>query len=99
MCAALNYYYFRFDTPGNAFNSLLAIFFTLVLFVFPFFVAIWYSRKKNYYLILDEDVLFIEKYGHGIEGLNFLREARYVLLFPVINYLRSLVLICTVVFW
>lgn len=98
VCAAINYHYLHFDTAGNAFNSLLTIFFTVVIFVFPFFVAVWYSRKENYKLILSEDELFISKYGHAIEGLNFLRQGKYALLFPVLNNLRNLALICTVVF-
>ena len=99
VCAAINYYYLRFDTPGNILNSLLTCFFTIVLFAFPFFVAIFYSRTRNLNLILSEDKLFNDKYGHAIEGLNLIRQGRSVLFFPFFNYLRSLALICTVVFW
>lgn len=52
VCCALNFYYFRFDTVGNTFNSLLALFFALVVLLFPFFVSFFYANRANYRLIL-----------------------------------------------
>jgi hypothetical protein len=47
VCAALNFYYLKFDTYGNAINSLVALFFGLILVIFPFFVIVHYNLPKN----------------------------------------------------
>lgn len=43
MCAALNLNYLRFNSSGNAFNSLFALIFTIILAMFPVFVAVFYK--------------------------------------------------------
>lgn len=55
VCAGLNLYYFKWDTYGNALNSLLALTCGLTLVTFPFFVAFYYTRQVNYDLILSRN--------------------------------------------
>jgi hypothetical protein len=98
VCCTLNFYYFRFDTAGNTFNSLTALFWAAVLLLFPLFVSVLYSKKANYHLILAEDRNFTSSYGHAIEGLNIIKQGRSVILLLVFSLFRSLALIGIVVF-
>jgi hypothetical protein len=46
VCSGLNLrYYFEWSKAGDAANSLFAIFFGIVLLIFPFFVSIFYSLE------------------------------------------------------
>jgi len=98
VCAALNYYYFRFDSYGNIINSVCAGMFGSIIIVFPFFVIVFYNLKQNYQKIKNNDTEFFERYGSAIEGLNFLRLENYVILYPFFSCLRKLSLIYVVVF-
>lgn len=51
VCAALNVYYFRWDTPGNVLNSLLTVIVGTVLGLYLLFVPCFYLRRNNYLLI------------------------------------------------
>ncbi len=73
VCAGLNLLYFRWATYGDAINSFLALFFGLIILVFPFFVAIFYSLPRNYARILGNDVDFLARFGNAIADLNFKR--------------------------
>jgi hypothetical protein len=67
VCASLNaIYYNRFDTTGNAFITLLSILICAVIVLFPVYIKIFFSLKRNYSLIEVEDELFYAKYGHVI---------------------------------
>lgn len=75
---------------GNALNSLLALFFGVILVIFPIFVAIFYSREKNYELIKKGDQDFMARYGSIIDGLNFKRRLRWALFYPCLSLCRKL---------
>jgi hypothetical protein len=98
VCAALNYYYFEFNNYGNTINSVCALFFGSILIIFPFFVIVFYNLPKNYKKISKNDSEFRERFGSVIDGLNFLREGNYVILYPFFSSLRKLSLIYVVVF-
>ncbi len=53
VCVLLNYYYFVFDSYGNAINSLLSAFFGVTLVLFPFFIGIFYNEPKKYALVMS----------------------------------------------
>ena len=55
LCAMINCQYIKFDTYGNAINSLFAILCSIVLNVFPFFLFIFYNLPKNYEKIKNRD--------------------------------------------
>jgi hypothetical protein len=63
VCAALNTFYLRFNTAGNAFNSIVTIVFGLAILVFPFFVAIFYNIPKFYKRIIEKDEEFLQRFG------------------------------------
>ena len=91
VCSCLNLRnYFEWSNAGDAFNSLIALFFAILLAIFPIFVAIFYSRDSNFERIQNEDPLFTERYGSIIEGLNFKRQGRWVLIYPCASLLRKL---------
>ena len=72
VCAALNFSYFKFDSDGNSINSLLALFFGLIIVVFPFFVIVHYNLPKNKKKIIKNNAEFFERFGSVLDGLNFL---------------------------
>ena len=98
VCVALNLYYFRFDSFGNAVNSLSAAILGTMIILFPFFVIVFYNLPKNYKKIKSYQTEFLERYGSVLEGLNFLRFENYVIWFPFFSCLRKLILIYVVVF-
>jgi hypothetical protein len=51
VCAALNVYYFRWDTPGNFLNSLLTVIVGTVLGLYLLFLPCFYLRSNNLLLI------------------------------------------------
>lgn len=51
VCAALNVYYFRWDTLGNVLNSLLTVIVGTVLGLYLLFLPCFYLRSKNLLLI------------------------------------------------
>ena len=88
VCASLNVYYFRWDTPGNVVNSLITVLTGAVLLSYLVFVPCFYLRRKNLALIIgpdgQSDELFVAKFGSAIEELNFFREQKQVVIFPII---------------
>lgn len=63
VCAMINCQYLKFDTYGNAINSLCAILCSIVITVFPFFFIIFYNLPKNYQKVLNSDEDFMARYG------------------------------------
>ncbi len=102
VCAALNVYYFRWDTPGNVLNSLLTVIVGTVLGLYLLFVPCFYLRRKNYLLINGvggaQDETFLARFGGAIEGLNFFRQGRKVILFPIIWSIRMLAYVAAIIF-
>jgi hypothetical protein len=74
VCVSLNLReYFYWKLVGDAFNSLLALMFGILVVIFPIFVAIFYSYKPNYEKIEKRNPDFLARYGGIIRGLNFKR--------------------------
>ena len=90
--------YFEWIGIGDVLNSLLSILFGIILVVFPFFVAIFYSREKNYERITKGDQDFKARFGSIIEGLNFKRRQRLALFYPCLSLFRKLWLAYILVF-
>ncbi len=83
VCACLNLRgHFEWYTGGDAMNSLLALLFGILMVIFPIFVAIFYRTNSNLQKIREGNADFIARYGSVIDGLNFKRRYRWVLLFP-----------------
>ena len=99
VCCGLNlFFYCSWKTFGDSINSLMAIFFSACIILFPFFVAIWYYKLENYKKILKLNQDFLARYGNVIEGLNFKRQERLVLLYATVCILRKMWLAHIVVF-
>jgi hypothetical protein len=99
VCCGLNlFFYCRWDAIGNVVNSTMAIICSVAILLFPFFVAIWYSRVNNLERILKIDKEFLARFGNAIEGLNFKREGPKVLFYSTFSILRKLWLAHIVVF-
>ena len=99
VCASLNLRsYFEWEKGGDAVNSLIALFFGILLVIFPIFVAIFYSYGKNFNRILKLDSDFSARYGGVIEGLNFKRRFRWALFYPCLSLCRKLWLAYILVF-
>jgi hypothetical protein len=98
VCAALNLYFLQFDTYGDAINSCLTWLFGSVLLLFPFFVGTFYNLPKSFERILSLNEEFFARFGNAIEGLNFKRQGRAVLIHSVATILRKLWLAHIVVF-
>jgi len=98
VCAGLNLHYFRWQSYGDAINSLLALFFGSLIIAFPFFVAIFYNLKKNYDLIINRDANFLARFGNALTGLNFKRRGRLVFIHTCTSIVRKLWLAYMVVF-
>ena len=99
VCCGLNlFFYCSWKTVGDSINSLMAIFFSACIILFPFFVAIWYYKLENYKKILKLNQDFLARYGNVIEGLNFKRQERLVLLYATVCFLRKMWLAHIVVF-
>lgn len=98
VCVAININsYLYFNSFGNAVNSLLSIFLATTLILFPFFFICFYSNKSVYELIEKKDENFLARFGSVLKELNFLREKKVVLRYPVIIIVRKMILIYTVV--
>jgi hypothetical protein len=54
-CCAIATFYFRFNTPGNIFNSFLTLGFAAILIVFPVVVTVYYTKPKVLKLLLKGD--------------------------------------------
>ena len=76
----------------------MAIICSAAILLFPFFVAIWYSKASNFDRIMSHDKEFLARFGNAIEGLNFLRQGRDVLYYATISILRKIWLAHIVVF-
>ncbi len=99
VCSALNLRdYFEWKTSGDSVNSIIALFFAILLVGFPIFVSIFYSKKKYYDLIEKRDKVFIERFGIIIEGLNFKRRGRLTLFYPCMQLFRKMWLAYILVF-
>jgi hypothetical protein len=99
VCVALNLgWFFKFDTFGNALNSLISVFFGSLLLIFPFFIPAFYGASKFARKIKTKDEEFLERFGSVLEGLDFERKGQIVLLYPSVTMIRKLWLIVTVVF-
>ena len=99
VCCGLNlFFYCKWSTYGDAINSLMAIVFSATILLLPFIVAFWYTRPKNYKLILKNDEDFFARYGNAIEGLNFKRNGRTVIVYATVNIVRKFWLAYIVVF-
>ena len=66
VCAGLNFYYFRFNTFGDAINSLCAIIFGGTLLVYSVLQQIFYSLRQNYARILNGDTEFSARFGSSL---------------------------------
>ena len=98
VCAGLNFYYFSWNTYGDAINSLIALFVGLIIVTFPFFVAVFYNMKRSYERIIQNDVEFLARFGSAIGDLNFKRRDRLVLVHACVSTVRKLWLAHLVVF-
>ena len=79
-------------------NSLITLFFSFILVVFPIFITVFYFIKKNYSRIINRDNDFLAKFGSILEQLNFKRGGRLVLIYTTASVLRKLWLALIVVF-
>ena len=98
VCAGLNFFYFKWATYGDAINSFIALFFGVAILAYPFFVAIFYSVKRNYDRILSNDTDFLTRFDNAITNLNFKRQNKLVLVHACAIILRKLWLAHIVVF-
>ena len=98
VCCALNLFFnFRWNTVGDTINSLVALFFSSAIVLFPCFVAIWYNLPWSYDRIINRNEDFKARFGTAISGLNFKRRGRKVLLYQTVSILRKLWLALIVV--
>ena len=63
ICGMLNLSYLKWNTYGNAINSVICMIFLSICVVFPLFVAIFYTKPSNYQKIESKDEKFMEKFG------------------------------------
>ena len=98
ICGILNLKYFYWNTAGNSINSLLCAAFLLICAVFPIFFGVFYSSKSIYTKIQERNVTFKEKFGGVLEGLNFQREGKKVLIFLGFTMYRKIILSVTCVY-
>lgn len=97
VCALLNYQFLSFRSYGDGINSLLSVFFGVVLALFPLFVAVFYNTPRNLTKIIRLNEEFLARYGNAIAGLNFKREKNLVLIHTCVSILRKLWLALAVV--
>ncbi len=97
VCALLNYQFLTFRSFGDSINSLLSVFFGVVLALFPPFVAVFYNTPTNLTKIITVNEDFIARYGNAIVGLNFKREKNLVLIHTCVSIVRKLWLALAVV--
>ena len=97
-CCCIGTIYLRFDTLGNAINSILVIVLVVILICFPFVVALIYGRADVYKKIISGQREFLDRFGELVKSLNFKRRGRQVVTYLVISLLRRLLLVVTVVY-
>ena len=90
VCTALNFGYFKWGSYGETLNTLMALMFAVLLVLFTAFVILFYRRKQNYQSILERDEEFLNRFGSVIEGLNFKRKGKEVLIYVVTVLIRKL---------
>jgi hypothetical protein len=98
VCAALNLFYFNFDTFGNAVNSLVAVVILVIVIGMPFFVRCFYGNRRNVNKIWNQEPDFMNKYGSIIKPLNMHRHGRRVLSYLYVGMARKLWLVYMIVF-
>ena len=98
VCSGLNLWYFKFGTFGEAFNSLLALLFATVLIVYPIFVGVFFTLKKNFDRVKSKDTEFLARFGSVLSGLNIKRRGKLVLIHTCATMVRKLWLAHIVVF-
>ena len=99
VCCSLNlFFYFKFDSFGNSINTLLAISLGATLVMYAIFVAVWFNLPENFAQILNREESFLARFGAAVEGLNFKRRGRKVLVYQTLSILRKLWLAYVVVF-
>jgi hypothetical protein len=98
VCVCLNVCFLRWYNYGDAVNSLIAIVTGLFIVAFPIFVAIFYGLKRNLDRVLRRDENFMSRFGSILEGLNFKRRGRLVLVYVCTTMVMKLWLACIVVF-
>lgn len=94
---ALNFNYFYFNSIGNQINSILSIILAVGLVLFPFVLYAFYNVRANLKKIISRDKEFLLRYCSVLEGLNFDKVDKYVLIYPFIEIIRKLSLILTVI--
>lgn len=77
---------------------MLTLFVGIILLLFPFFVGIFYNLPSSYVRILSLNEEFIARFGNVIDGLNFNRRGRLVMVHSVASILRRCWLAYIVVF-
>ncbi len=98
MSAALNSYYFKWDSYGNIINSIFTVVLWGVIVGAPFFLYNFYRSPARFQKILNRDKVFMEKFGELLEPLQVNRRGRLPLLYLAASQIRRLVLVMTVVY-
>jgi len=96
--AALNTYYFHWDTFGNAFNSLLCVIIGFFVVITPISFFFLFSKQSAVKKIVEKDHKFLNKFGELLEPLNFKRRGSKAILYLSLSQLRRLILVLTVVY-
>ena len=72
VCSGLNLRYnFEWKKGGDVANSLIALFFSVLLAIYPIFVSLFYRSKNNQDRLIKGDKDFNERFGSIVKGLNF----------------------------
>lgn len=82
---ALNTYYFRWDTFGNAINSLLCAVIGFFVVITPFLFYFLFSKQSAVQKIVNHDQKFLDRFGELLEPLNFLRRGTKAILYLSLN--------------
>ena len=99
VCIGLNVKFnWSWSAFGDIWNSAISMLFGGLLAIFPFFVAIFYTRAANFKKIQGNDPEFMARYGSILRGLNFKRRGRLALVYAVASLLRKLWLAYILVF-
>jgi hypothetical protein len=89
-------FYIKADSVGNNVNTTFTLLLAAVLILFPIFVGVFYS--KNSPKIVRQNENFMSRWGELVEGLNFKRQGKKVILLPVSSLLRKLILSASLVY-
>jgi hypothetical protein len=98
MCSCLNMLILRWDSIGNFINSSCTLVTIFLVLVFPFTVAIFYSRPTVFKSVYNREQGFMDKYGSIITSLNFHRHGPKVFTYLWVSMLRKFWLVLTLVF-